>query len=79
MPVLCLWLRLRYPSTESLGEALFTVHHIVEISSIGSEYKIDPINDLRPVCPNCHVMLHTRRPAIPVDELKIHLENRHSS
>ncbi|MFM0385757.1 HNH endonuclease [Paraburkholderia dipogonis] len=61
-----------------LGRGFIHVHHLVEISSIGSEYKIDPINDLRPVCPNCHAMLHTRRPAIPVDELRIQLENRRS-
>jgi len=36
------------------------VHHIKPIHEIGEEYEVDPINDLIPVCPNCHAMLHTR-------------------
>lgn len=36
------------------------VHHIVPISSIKEEYIIDPINDLIPVCPNCHMVLHSK-------------------
>ena len=30
------------------------VHHITPLSQIKEEYQIDPIEDLRPVCPNCH-------------------------
>lgn len=29
-----------------------------------------PIHDLRPVCPNCHAMLHKRNPAYSIEELK---------
>jgi len=28
------------------------------------------ILDLRPVCPNCHAMLHKRTPAISIEELQ---------
>ncbi len=41
-----------------VGEGFIHVHHIVPLSSIGEEYIVDPINDLIPVCPNCHAMLH---------------------
>lgn len=34
------------------------IHHIIPISEIGDEYEVDPINDLIPVCPNCHMVLH---------------------
>ena len=34
------------------------VHHLRPLSEIGEEYEIDPIADLRPVCPNCHAMIH---------------------
>ena len=34
------------------------VHHIVPVSEIREEYIVDPINDLIPVCPNCHMILH---------------------
>lgn len=37
------------------------VHHIVPISQIGKEYIVDPVNDLIPVCPNCHTALHSKK------------------
>lgn len=40
------------------------------LSKIGKEYMVHPENDLRPVCPNCHAMLHRRDPALTIDELK---------
>lgn len=46
------------------------VHHIIEISSIGEEYEINPIKDLIPVCPNCHMIIHSRKPAYTPDEVK---------
>ena len=40
------------------------------ISTIGKEYLVYPKTDLVPVCPNCHSMLHKRKPAYSVQELK---------
>jgi len=53
-----------------IGEGVIHVHHIVELSQIGKEYKVDPIKDLRPVCPNCHTMLHRKKPAFKIEDLK---------
>lgn len=50
------------------GVGFIHVHHLVPVSDIGDEYEIDPINDLRPVCPNCHAMLH-RKGNISIEEL----------
>lgn len=36
------------------------VHHKKPISEIGKNYVVDPVNDLVPVCPNCHMMLHSK-------------------
>lgn len=41
-----------------LGKEFIHVHHITPIHSIGKSYRIDYVNDLIPVCPNCHAMLH---------------------
>jgi hypothetical protein len=41
-----------------IGKGYIHVHHVIPLSEIAKEYKIDPIRDLRPVCPNCHAMLH---------------------
>jgi 5-methylcytosine-specific restriction protein A len=54
----------------AIGEGFIHVHHIVDLCQIGEGYQVDPINDLVPVCPNCHAMLHTRRPAMLVCELR---------
>lgn len=53
-----------------IGEGFIHVHHIVPVSQIGSNYIIDPVKDLVPVCPNCHAMLHRKDPPYTVDELK---------
>ena len=53
-----------------IGRGFIHVHHVVPLSSIGHEYVIDPIGDLRPVCPNCHAMLHKRTPPYSLDELR---------
>jgi predicted HNH restriction endonuclease len=53
-----------------IGKGFIHVHHIVDISTIGENYKIDPIKDLIPVCPNCHAMLHKRKPAYSIKEIK---------
>lgn len=43
-----------------LGKGFIHVHHITPISEIGEEYEVDYKNDLMPVCPNCHAMLHRK-------------------
>lgn len=46
------------------------IHHLVEISTIGEEYEVDPIKDLLPVCPNCHMIVHSRKQAYAPDEIR---------
>ena len=59
-----------------IGEGFIHVHHLHEVSKIGKEYRVDPITDLRPVCPNCHAMLHRAQPMLTVEELKERLKRR---
>lgn len=40
------------------------VHHIVPLNQIGKEYIVDPVNDLVPVCPNCHTALHSKKDGV---------------
>lgn len=37
---------------------LIQVHHVTPLSSRKGRRKIDPVLDLRPVCPNCHAVIH---------------------
>lgn len=53
-----------------IGKKFIHVHHIVDLATINKEYKVDPINDLVPVCPNCHAMLHKSKPALTINELR---------
>lgn len=54
---------------------LIHVHHLKPLASIGSDYKIDPIQDLRPVCPNCHAVLHRREPPYSLEEVQQFLQH----
>lgn len=56
---------------DDIGAGFIHVHHTKPLSEIKEEYKVDAVNDLIPVCPNCHAMLHKRKP-IPytIDELR---------
>jgi hypothetical protein len=56
-----------------IGEDFIHVHHLKELSTVGVGYEVDPLLDLRPVCPNCHAMLHRRRPAFTPEELRLML------
>jgi 5-methylcytosine-specific restriction protein A len=53
-----------------LGDDFIHVHHIVPIGTIGDEYTVNPINDLIPVCPNCHAMIHRVNPPLTIAQLK---------
>lgn len=46
------------------------VHHLLPLSDVGASYSLDPIEDLRPVCPNCHAIIHRRNPPYCLRELK---------
>lgn len=52
-----------------LGKGFIHVHHVIDLATIGKEYEVDYTQDLVPVCPNCHAMLHKRKPAYKVEEL----------
>lgn len=54
----------------ALGEGFIHVHHLNPLGEIGGTYLLDPIADLRPVCPNCHAMLHRQDPVLSIDHLK---------
>lgn len=56
------------------------VHHKVPLAVIGEKYEIIPIEDLVPICPNCHAIIHRYKPEILIEELKkIIKENKRES
>ena len=54
------------------GRGFIHVHHIRPLRTLGADYQIDPVNELVPLCPNCHAMIHRGNEAKPlsVEELR---------
>jgi 5-methylcytosine-specific restriction enzyme A len=53
------------------GKNYIHVHHLLELSQVPADYYVNPVADLRPVCPNCHAMIHRDAgKALTIDELK---------
>lgn len=53
-----------------LGKSFIHIHHLVPLSEIKSSYRVDPIKDLRPVCANCHAIIHRTNPALSLEMIK---------
>jgi predicted HNH restriction endonuclease len=46
------------------------VHHLTPLASKKEEYVVDPVVDLRPVCANCHAVIHLNQPPYTIEEVK---------
>ncbi len=53
-----------------LGDGYIHVHHLIQLAVAGGQVETDPVKHLRPVCPNCHAMLHTKSPPLTIGELQ---------
>ena len=51
-----------YATYGQIGQGFIHVHHLRPLASIGEAHEVNPVDDLIPVCPNCHAMLHHKRP-----------------
>jgi len=61
----------------ALGEAygadvagLIHVHHLTPISSARRPAEVDPVRDLRPVCPNCHAVIHSAKRPRTIEQVQ---------
>lgn len=61
-----------------VADGFIHVHHLRELSEIRRQYTVDALKDLRPVCPNCHSVLHLRSPAYSIEEVLVFLQRRES-
>lgn len=55
---------------------LIHVHHLRPLYEIGGEYLVDPVADLRPVCPNCHAVIHYGGQLRSIEEVRQLLEKQ---
>jgi 5-methylcytosine-specific restriction enzyme A len=58
-----------------IGKNFIEVHHIKTLSEINEEYRVNPFDDLRSVCPNCHAILHKAN--VSIEELRRIIQNNH--
>lgn len=59
----------------SAAAGIIHVHHLIPLADIGNEYEIDPISDLRPVCPNCHAVIHSKKEPYSIDDVTSFLDS----
>jgi 5-methylcytosine-specific restriction protein A len=52
------------------ARGLIHVHHLRPLGEVGDTHRLNPIRDLRPVCPNCHAVIHRRIPAYSIDDVR---------
>lgn len=65
---------------EAYGESgnIIEVHHLEPVSLLEMPRQYDPVSDLVPLCPNCHRLIHARKPVpFSLDELKELLADAH--
>ena len=64
----------------AIGEGYIQIHHLRPVSFLSGE----PMNlqralrNVRPLCANCHQMVHTRTPPLPIDTLRKRLRVSYS-
>ncbi|MDX2176384.1 MAG: hypothetical protein SF028_07920 [Candidatus Sumerlaeia bacterium] len=46
------------------------VHHLNPRCGASGDVMVSPIDDLRPVCPNCHTVIHSRQPCYSIEEVR---------
>lgn len=56
-----------------IGKDFIHVHHLKPLALTDGQYELNPIADLRPVCPNCHTMLHRGESVLSIEELRAHI------
>lgn len=54
----------------AVADGFIHVHHLAMISDAGGEREVDPIEDLRPVCANCHEVIHLGGVCRSIDDVK---------
>jgi 5-methylcytosine-specific restriction protein A len=54
----------------ALGDGFIEVHHRALVSQMAGAYVLNPVEDLIPLCSNCHQMVHRATPPILAEDLR---------
>lgn len=59
-----------YETYGEIGKDFIHIHHLKPLADLGGEKEV-AVDDLRPVCPNCHAMLHRKKKGVySISELR---------
>lgn len=51
------------------GREFAEVHHVLPVSLMETPRPVDPINELVPLCPNCHSIAHRKNPPFEIEAI----------
>lgn len=54
----------------AIAQGFIHVHHVRPLSEVNEEYEVDPEEDLMPVCPNCHAIIHLGGKTRSIEEVR---------
>lgn len=53
-----------------IGQNYIHIHHLIPLQSSSGSREVDPVSDLRPVCANCHAIIHKKNPPYTIEEVR---------
>ena len=59
-----------YTRYRGLSSELIHVHHEEPLGAASGPREVDPVADMKPLCPNCHAVIHSRKPPYSIAQLK---------
>lgn len=59
-----------------IAQGFIHVHHLRQLSEIDNEYQVNPIEDLRPVCPTCHAIIHLEKIPYSIESVQKLIESQ---
>ena len=55
----------------AIGSEVIEVHHLRPLSGSKERLVVDPVKDMRPLCSNCHTIVHRTSPPMTMEALRI--------
>lgn len=61
-----------------VADGFIHIHHLRPLSKTHGDHKVNPRTDLRPVCPNCHAVIHLGNRCRSIEAVKKLLQRKRS-
>ncbi|MCX5850176.1 MAG: HNH endonuclease [Deltaproteobacteria bacterium] len=52
----------------AIASSFIQVHHLSPLGEKPGKRQVDPICDMRPICPNCHAVVHLKKPPLTIEQ-----------